>query len=69
MKEEEKEQAFSFTSFFVFSFASSQLRLSLHPARHRGGESGEVVDDDMDRYRLQWGKCSSVLLHNSLYYI
>ena len=68
MKEEEKEQVFSFTSFFAFSSASSQLRLSSHPARHRGGESGEV-DEDMVGYRLQWGKCSSVLLHNSLYYI
>ena len=69
VKEEEKEQAFSFTSFFVSSFASSQVRLSSHPARHRGGKSGEVDDDDMDGYRLQWGKCSSVLLHNLLYYI
>ena len=64
VKEEEKEQAFSFTSFFVFSFASSQLRLSSHPACHRDGESGEVDDDDMDGHQLQWGKCSCVLLHN-----
>ena len=48
LKEQENEQVFSFTSLFVFSFASSQLRLSSHSARHCDGESDKVVNDDMD---------------------